>query len=69
MGKKVGLSPVWVILALYVGGATMGVLGVLISIPVASVLDVLIRHALRSYFASNYYSLETSSPQKNTKKK
>lgn len=55
MGNKIGLNPLWIILALYVGGAIFGVVGLLISIPVAAVLDVLIRHSLKVYFQSSYY--------------
>lgn len=58
MEKKLGLSPIWIILALYIGGATMGIIGILISIPVAAILDVLIHHGLRLYYASNYYAHE-----------
>ena len=61
MGNKIGLSPLWVIVALYVGGSIFGVVGVLISIPVAAILDVLVRHALKVYFQSSYYRLKTSS--------
>ena len=61
MGNKIGLSPLWVIVALYVGGSIFGVVGVLISIPVAAILDVLIRHALKVYFQSGYYRLKTTS--------
>ncbi|PLX30518.1 MAG: hypothetical protein C0582_00270 [Alphaproteobacteria bacterium] len=55
MGNKIGLNPLWIILTLYVGGAIFGVVGLLISIPVAAVLDVLIRHSLKVYFQSSYY--------------
>lgn len=38
LGDKVGLSPFWVILAIVIGGATLGVLGMFIATPVFAVL-------------------------------
>lgn len=41
MGRAVGLSPILAIFALLVGGALMGIVGVLLSIPVAAALQVI----------------------------
>jgi len=41
MEKAVGLSPLVIILALMIGGTTFGVLGALISVPVAAVISVI----------------------------
>ncbi|HSH26137.1 MAG TPA: AI-2E family transporter [Massilibacterium sp.] len=38
LGDKVGLSPFWVILAIVIGGATFGVLGMFIATPVFAVI-------------------------------
>ncbi len=41
MEKAVGLSPLVIILALMIGGTTFGVLGALVSVPVAAVISVI----------------------------
>jgi predicted PurR-regulated permease PerM len=38
VGGMIGLNPVWIILSLLVGGKLAGVLGLLIAIPLASVI-------------------------------
>lgn len=44
MGKNVGMSPLTIILAIFVGGKLFGLLGVFLAIPGAAVLKVLARH-------------------------
>jgi predicted PurR-regulated permease PerM len=61
VGDKVGLHPVWVMFALLAGASLFGFLGVLVAVPVASVIGVLTRFALRQYLASSYYG-GTESP-------
>jgi predicted PurR-regulated permease PerM len=34
----IGLNPVWIILSLFIGGKVAGILGLLIAVPIASVL-------------------------------
>jgi predicted PurR-regulated permease PerM len=55
VGDRVGLHPVWVILAVLAGGALYGVTGVLLSIPVAAAMGVLLRLALDRYLAGPFY--------------
>lgn len=55
VGEKVGLSPVWVIFALLVGGSLGGFLGILIAVPVAAVIGVLIRRGIQFYKQSKFY--------------
>ncbi len=55
VGEKVGLHPVWVIFALFAGGALFGFTGVLLAVPVAAVVGVLVRFALARYRASAYW--------------
>lgn len=43
VGNSVGLSAIWVMLAMLVGGSTLGLLGMIIGIPVASVLYQLLK--------------------------
>lgn len=42
LGNKVGLHPIWVIFALLAGGHILGLLGMLIALPVAIVVQVLL---------------------------
>lgn len=47
VGSSVGLPSIWVLVAVTVGGSTMGVAGMLIMIPLSSVLYSLLRTATR----------------------
>ncbi|MDX2099234.1 MAG: AI-2E family transporter [Leptolyngbyaceae cyanobacterium bins.59] len=38
VGKQTGLNPIWLIVALFVGGKIAGVLGLLVAVPLASVI-------------------------------
>jgi predicted PurR-regulated permease PerM len=49
VGSSVGLHPVWVILALAVGGAFFGFVGLLIAMPAAVLIKLLLREALARY--------------------
>lgn len=64
VGEKVGLHPVAVMFAIMAGGTLFGFLGVLLALPVASVLMVLLRHVHERYVASSLYV-----EQKSTKKR
>ena len=55
VGDKVGLHPVWVMFALLAGGALLGFLGLMIAVPVASVIGILIRTGLKKYQKSILY--------------
>lgn len=55
VGRSVGLSEVWVLFALLAGGAAFGLVGILLAMPVAAVLNVLIRSAVTSYKQSTLY--------------
>ena len=55
VGDRVGLSPVTVVFAVMAGGTLFGFLGMLLALPVASVANVLIRHAHGQYTASRFY--------------
>ncbi len=55
VGNRVGLHPVWVLFALFAGASLFGFLGILVALPVAAVIGVLTRHALRRYLASGAY--------------
>jgi len=55
LGDRVGLHAVWVIFALFAGGAAFGFLGVLLAVPVTAVIGVLARFWLRRYLQSPLY--------------
>lgn len=47
VGKSVGLSPLWTLLAITAGGSLFGIVGMLIGLPVASVLYAILRDSVR----------------------
>ncbi len=55
LGDRVELHAVWVIFALFAGGAAFGFLGVLLAVPVAAVIGVLCRFWLHRYLQSPLY--------------
>ncbi len=56
LGDRVELPDVWVIFALFAGGAAFGFLGIMLAVPVAATIGVLCRFWLRRYLASPLYS-------------
>jgi predicted PurR-regulated permease PerM len=55
LGDRVELPAVWVIFALFAGGAAFGFLGVMLAVPVAATIGVLCRFWLRRYLSSAIY--------------
>jgi predicted PurR-regulated permease PerM len=55
VGDRIGLHPVAVIFSVLAGGQLFGFLGVLLALPVASVVMVLIRHVHDVYKDSSFY--------------
>ena len=55
VGSQVGLSPVWVILAVMTFGGTFGFLGLLVAVPLAAVLKVLVLEAVARYKDSAFF--------------
>lgn len=56
VGNKIGLHPVAVIFSVLAGGQLFGFLGILLALPVASVIMVLLRHVHERYTISVFYS-------------
>jgi predicted PurR-regulated permease PerM len=56
VGDKIGLHPVAVIFAVMAGGQLFGFVGILLALPVAAVIVVLLRHAVRRYTESGLYA-------------
>ena len=51
LGDRVELPAVWVIFALFAGGAAFGFVGIMLAVPVAATIGVLCRFWLRRYLA------------------
>ncbi|BCT92846.1 AI-2E family transporter [Lysobacter helvus] len=58
VGNRIGLHPVAVIFAIMAGGQLFGFLGVLLALPVAAVVNVLLRYAHERYTRSRLYAGE-----------
>jgi predicted PurR-regulated permease PerM len=58
VGDRIGLHPVTVIFAVLAGGQLFGFMGILLALPVASVLVVLFGHVRQRYKESDWYSLD-----------
>ncbi len=55
VGRNVELHPVWVIFALLAFGSLFGFVGILMAVPLAAMIGVLMRYAVRRYLASPFY--------------
>lgn len=55
LGDRVELHAVWVLFALFAGGAMLGFIGVLLAVPTAAAIGVVARYWLRRYRASPLY--------------
>lgn len=55
IGGSVGLHPIWVMLALALGGFYFGFVGLLIAMPGAVLVKLLLREALKQYRMSRFY--------------
>lgn len=58
VGDRIGLHPVAVIFAVLAGGQLFGFLGMLLALPVAAVVNVLLRYAQERYTHSKLYAGE-----------
>jgi predicted PurR-regulated permease PerM len=56
VSRRVNLNPVWVMFALFAFGYLFGFVGLLIAVPLAAAIGVLMRFALRHYYASPIYA-------------
>ena len=65
IGDKVGLHPAWVIFGMLAGGALLGFVGILISLPLTAIIGVLARFAAERYLESSFYA----GPKKRGRKK
>lgn len=56
VGEKVGLSPLWAIIALIVGGRAAGLGGMILAIPLAGAIKVIFEDVLEGYRRSEYFT-------------
>jgi predicted PurR-regulated permease PerM len=56
VGDRIGLHPVAVVFAVLAGGQLFGFLGMLLALPMAAVVNVLLRYAHERYTKSNLYA-------------
>src|SRR4030081_1616272 len=62
VGRPIRLGPVWVMFALLAYGYLFGFVGLLIAVPLAAAIGVLVRFALRQYYASPLYDAGPAAP-------
>jgi predicted PurR-regulated permease PerM len=56
MQRQVGVSPVTVIVALLIGGKLLGIVGAILAVPSAAILQVVITEVLAARDGSNHFS-------------
>ena len=56
MGNRIGLHPLFIILAIFVFGKIFGFFGVLLAIPMSAALSVVIRRIYAKYRSSSFYT-------------
>jgi predicted PurR-regulated permease PerM len=55
VGESVGIHPVWIVLALSLGGFFFGLVGLLVGVPAAAVTKLLVVRGMERYKASEFY--------------
>ncbi len=60
MGRRVGISPVFVIIALFAGAELAGFLGVLVAVPTFAILKLIVEYLVEKYKSSDLYRGENS---------
>jgi predicted PurR-regulated permease PerM len=55
VGQSININPVWLMFALFAFGLLFGFVGLLLAVPLAAIVGVLTRYALRKYQASSLY--------------
>ena len=58
LGHQTGMSPAVVVLALMVFGKLFGLVGVLLAVPMAAVINVMVRRAAQAYRESAFYTAD-----------
>ena len=68
VGSSVGLPSIWVLAAVTIGGSLMGVVGMLIFIPIVSVVYNLFRASVHRRLRMKHRDIRTAEPEKTEKK-
>ncbi len=55
IGDRIGIHAVWLLFGTFLGGNLLGFSGMLLAVPVMTILSVLISFCLKKYFHSNFY--------------
>ncbi len=55
VGKRTGLHPVLVMLALVIGGTLFGFMGMVLAVPFVAVASVFVKDAYENYLTSTWY--------------
>jgi len=55
IGRRINLSPVWIVFAMFAFGNVFGLVGLLIAAPAAAAIGVPVRFAHKQYLASPFY--------------
>lgn len=63
IGERVGLHPVWVMLAIIAGGSFFGIVGLLLAIPITVLVKLLVRNTMARYKGSVYYREARAVPE------
>lgn len=63
VGRSVGLSGMWVLVAIAVGGALKGIIGMIVMIPMAAVIQTLLREATGKRLGNKNIDPEKLTPQ------
>lgn len=67
VGRSVGLAPLEVIVAMMAAGSLLGFLGVLLAVPLGAVVKILLRRAVASYLASEFYRQQAVAEERATR--
>ncbi len=62
LGSKIGLNPVWIIVAFMVFSTAFGFLGVVLAVPIAAVLKVVVEEGAAYYRKTRFYTEAAASP-------
>ena len=69
VGDKIGVHPAWLIFGMLAGGSLLGLTGVILSVPLTAIINVLIQFAIGQYEESEYYEGKKSRKKRKSAKK
>lgn len=67
VGEKIGVHPAWLIFGMLAGGSLLGLTGVIISVPLTAIINVLIQFAIEEYEKSEFYGVKKKPARKKVK--